>query len=137
MLGPQVVEPATSAAGACWSSAFFLQPGCCTHIPSSSQLLGNALSEKCRAAQMVGEECNNLFSLYIFEISFIALQLSHCPLISHCFYNRNESSREGFKEEKECVEAEGGVGKADIGDDIKKCKAKQTWALLYDVCWLD
>ena len=137
MLELQVVEAATSAGGVCWSSVLFLQPGCRTHIPRNSLLLGNALSEKCSTTQMVGGECNNIFSSCMFKISFIALQLSRCPLISHCFYNSNESSRQGFKEEKECFEAGGEVGKADIGDDIKKCKAKQTWALLYDVCWLD
>lgn len=78
------------------------------HIPRNSLLLGNALSGKCSATQMVGEECHNMFCLYIFKISCIALQLSLCPLISHWFYDRNESSRQGFKEEKECVEAGGG-----------------------------
>lgn len=69
-------------------------------------------------------------------MSSIVLHLSHCPLISHSFYNSNEPSRQGFKEEKECVEAWHGISKACTGGDTKKCKVKQTWAVLCDVGWL-
>lgn len=119
-----MVEAAPSAVEACWSSALFFQPGCHTHIPQNSLLLGNTLSEKCSATQKVGEERNNMFSLYILKISFIALQLSHCLLISHWFYNRNESSRDGVKEENKYVEAGGGLVKQ--AQEMTSRNAKQS-----------
>lgn len=135
MLEPQVGEAATSAVGGCWSSALLLQPGYCTHICTNSLLLGNALSEKCRATQMVEENAITCFLCIDAKYPLLLCSWAIALLISHWFYSRNEFSRQGFTEEKVCL-AGGGVGEADIKDDIKKCKADvsiNVWCVLAQV----
>lgn len=60
-----------------------------------------------------------MFSSYIFKIPFIALHLSHCPLIYFIFFLlflQQECKRKSLTEDlkrRKYVEAGDGVGKAD------------------------
>lgn len=82
------------------------------HPNSMIQSASNPLLAMVREMQYypnVWEKCNNMFSSYIFKIPFIALHLSHCPLIYLLFFftvfatgMQKKVLNRGLKEEKVC-----------------------------------